>query len=458
MSWPLRGALLALLLSPVLTAVAQSYTPGELPPAAGFIRTGAEERAYVERVRKLGLAVEAIRRAIADAKTRGADSSALEADLARAQDEYDVAGLGPLRDAASLIDAHWRERVTALRLDRDRKNEPLTVAEARALVNEFFADWQIPEANDRQQFLTLHRIQIVLRESDADAATRQVLRDGVLKYLDAGGGYSSPGVIDCAARALAAAAGDDEPDTLQLAYLLREQSLAWHRELDLMEVAEPYLGLTDQVFSRHDAIQTILAGLGDAFSDDEPGRAARDRVRAAIQRMLKLLPMARHDADAVRELRRIVEDRYDPPQVSEGLLGLLLHFYRYLLADPFMGGARPQTASLIERHLVELLERSDDPIPAGSNAPAASRPALPRLRKGGGGKGDRLSTPDLWELWKDATTALGKRASPAMRAAVERRLSRSGGGHITRVLTEARDQLSCAEGAGGPTGGPQKRK
>lgn len=408
-----------------------------LPETRANVLTGPEERKRNERLSNLRAELKKMRGTL---DLKRSTSEAAELEQQAKQKESEIRALwGPTYDLLPEFTERWREIPKRLRLDRDRSKEPLQIEEADALVAELFFDTGVPEGNDEHQHIALYHIQLVLREGDVSDPVRQVLLRGLTDYHAAGGGYSSPWVMQKLACSLAAGALSEDVEALELAYALREQTLDWYQDLQFLERPSPGIDLMEQLFERHDMLTSLLGSqldLSDGGALVELDEVLDKRLRKALQRMLQLLPKARRRAAMAAQLRRIALDDYRSVDINDAMLTLLLNFYRYLLADPLRGGAAPSVVQFIDRHLVELLEMSRNrPVNARIEHPNKQQPdSNPRASRKISRK--RLRTVEHWEAWSTATAALRDRASNAAKRALRER-AKTEPNDVVRAAIEA---------------------
>ncbi|MCG3125400.1 MAG: hypothetical protein CHACPFDD_00219 [Phycisphaerae bacterium] len=416
--------------APVESADAQSRVA---PQARGRNLPGPQIHANDARKQAIFDEIAALERRAADERAARRDPGALEGQIEQKQTEWREIEFGVMRPFVPLIAERWSQTMARLRLDRDRSDAPLTTVEAGALIDELFYDWGQPEANDRQQTTILHQMHLVLREGDVTDDVRRALLGGLLEFHDGGGGYSSPSVARALATGLAVAAGPADAGAIELAYSLRDLSRAWDDELQYGAFRGAADDIMDRAFERHDLFAAVFGPL-TADANDSGGRDG-DRLRKAVERMFHLLPKARQSVERLDEMRAVALDDYRSVKAHDGLLQLLLHFYRHVLSDPLRGGADTDFVRAIDKHLAHLVEESPVALDETESAAHSSR------QRG------TLRTKSHWEAWTKATVALGPRASKSTRRLIADRAGSAKDPTIRAALDTARTALARAEGS-----------
>ncbi len=416
---------------------------GSVPQAGGDWLTGPQERERNSRIYALRTEIKELSRTVEERRAEGTDTKPLQQQVERKESELRELW-GPTYDYRTIEGDRWREVAARLRLDRDRTDDPLTADEAASLLDELYFDYGVPEVNDQQQLMALQYIQIVLREGDLSASIRRQLTDGLVEYVAAGGGTSSPWVMRKLATGLAAGAMPGNSEALELAYAFREESRAWDESLLLTDMSTLSREMMENLFERHDVVRDLL-GLSGGISDsgqvvEAIPKQLRDRLQKAVARMLELLPKSRQSASKLGQMRRIALDDYKSRVANDEILSLLLTFYRYLLRDSFRGGTEPNVVRRIDAHLLELLEESRGPLETRNRPASGDRPSESR-RRSSRHMPNRLLTASHWKLWSEVAVALQKRVSDTLMRALSKRLGDEQDPTIKEAVKSAYDAL-----------------
>lgn len=276
--------------------------------------------------------------------------------------------------------------------NKDRTAAP-SPASSQDLADELFLDWQNWEANSLWQDVILDEIRNVTKHPQLAPEARAVVRQGLLEYLNGGGGQESPYHMADLGETLSNAAEFDDWTTHETARQLFDDALKWAEQSG----KERFVKRTQ---SRREAVFGPLEwAAGDAQEDPlrNPPAEVPEVYRAARQTVYEIARIDHVHLSQLDPLRDAVRNRSLDESLFRDLLIRLLLTYERILKFRHVS---KEVVDTIDCDLVRLVKDED-----------------------------RIDGQRLWMLWSRAAAALGRRASEEMRRLIDRELTRGAEGH-----------------------------
>jgi len=270
----------------------------------------------------------------------------------------------------------YRALFDAYMADLDAFMSPAEPPTAEALIDQLYEEKGDPELNRRWQAIVVDAIEGAARRHARANRTEQldVLRQGLFDYAIKGGGTGNPAVEIELAQALAATADLECDACLKHAQERAEHAQAWAKEL-----GAPYEGL---VADKYEAFQELMQRRLLAALPPEQRAARLDEIVDATFQSLS-------DADTVTQTMiakawKLATVASNTPDRREDLVARMLIAYRKVLER--QRGVPKDVIRNLDWKLMALARYTE-----------------------------HLTTERHWDLWAEATAALGQRASRDLR-------------------------------------------
>jgi len=242
-----------------------------------------------------------------------------------------------------------------------------TVDSALHLVDQLYDDMGDTGLNRRWQDMVVTEILRGANRADLDQDTLNVFRDGLLVYVDAGGGASDPFVKIRLARAVATLGGPAYPRCDEQAVRLTEEAAAWAEQLQ----SDHYIGMVNRYR------KNILA----IADQKQKSKVELAKAQQEADRVLRALSLGdRPGKDMVERAARLAIVDFGDAAVNEDMIARLLIAYRLRLENR-KGLKRPVIAA-IDNRLLWLADK----------------------------KTRKLTSKRHWTLWPKAVGAIPRRA------------------------------------------------
>jgi len=242
-----------------------------------------------------------------------------------------------------------------------------------------------PVINGRWQGMVVLQIELAAARPEITEETLALLRDGLIVYTDDGGGATDPVTKSWLAQALLVLGGPAHPECDEVAAALMEDATAWAAELE----SDVFIELVEKTRRRIEDIGVWKERLSRC--KPPPKREKQDEQAALLEkrqeseRMIRALSLGdRPTSETVEKAAKLATQDFGQAAVNEDMIARLLIACRMTLDK--RKGIRKAVIKTIDQKLLWL-----------------ARDAR------------KLTCERHWSLWAEAVSALGPRASRAMR-------------------------------------------
>jgi hypothetical protein len=385
---------------------AQERPRRSLPPTTEEVITGPEWAAREARLGELRATIRGLEAEAEATRARGGDATTIERELAakEAEKTAEFDDMGRVQDpayyaAADLVREHWQRLRPLVQDLQTRDPLPLDDAKARYMLDELYVDLGVPSANGVWASTVLMAIHTRFDvELPTPESTRRILRDGLLEYIEAGGGRTSPLTENGLAYVLLQCSSPEDDAATEAAFELRADAQAWTEELQSPALYVKALKRYSDVVEKRIALRAGTSGQRQANGGGVAERG-EPSDRAAL---------AERDVGSLRAL----VFRADGSRVDEAQLRRVLRACQAILDAR---GASPTVCAQGEHLLIEIA------------------------------RAQLLETTRVWQLWAEAAGALRERASRALREFTAELAAKETRAPVQRALRRALTAFGRAE-------------